>query len=339
MMLLLYLAANGNGSGASTVHVTQATTGASFVLNYLLLLCKLFRPVLSLSKGHAPTLHLAKLRAPRGGPNVAFQVLIAVLLSAAPAEKSKLAVLALTSAGEVDPAVARSLTDLVTAEVAARGYFDPISSSEIETMLGAERQRQLLGCGEDSTSCLTELAGALGAGFMLTGSLAKVGSVFQLNLSVVDTRNARTLGRSSKLARDFESLRMQVPYAVAEACGTPLPPPPSRVLPYTMIGVGAAALIGGGVVGILGLNNESLVRGELAADDTNPNVQLGPARQYRAQLANAAVQKTVALTALIAGAALVGFGIWLVPPEAPQPGQKVGLVLTGNGVAIVGTLP
>ncbi len=270
---------------------------------------------------------------------MAIHVLLTVLLAAGPAEKSKLAVLSLTSAGDVEPAVARSLTDLVTAEVDARGYFDPISSSEIETMLGAERQRQLLGCGEDSTSCLTELTGALGAGFMLTGSLAKVGGVFQLNLQVVDTRNARTLGRSSKLARDFESLRLQVPYAVAEACGTPLPAPPSRVLPYTMIGVGAGALIGGGVLGIVALNNESLVRGELAADDMNPNVQLNYAQSYRDKLSSAATQKTVALTALIAGAVLVGVGIWLIPPEAPQPGQKVGLVLTGNGLALVGTLP
>ncbi len=266
-------------------------------------------------------------------------VLMAVLLSAAPAEKSKLAVLALTSAGEVDAAVARSLTELVTAEVAARGYFDPISSSEIETMLGAERQRQLLGCGEDSTSCLTELAGALGAGFMLTGSLAKVGGVFQLNLQVVDTRNARTLGRTSKLARDFESLRMQVPYAVAEVCGTPLPPAPSRILPYTMIATGAAAVMAGGVLGILALNNESLARGELAADDMNATVVLRPAQTYRDQLARAALLKTVSLTALLAGAALVGVGLWLIPPDAPQPGQKVGLLLTGNGVAIVGTFP
>ncbi len=266
-------------------------------------------------------------------------MLMAVLVTAAPAERSKLAVLALTSAGEVDPGVARSLTDLVTAEIDARGYFDPISSSEIETMLGAERQRQLLGCGEDSTSCLAELTGALGAQYMMTGSLAKVGGVFQINLQVVDTRNARTLGRSSKLARDFESLRMQVPYAVAEACGTPLPPPPSRVLPYTMIATGAAAVMGGGVLGIIALNNESVVRGELSADDMNETVVLRPAQTYRDQLARASLQKTISLTALLAGAALVGVGLWLMPADAPQPGQKVGLVLTGNGFAIVGTFP
>ncbi len=270
-------------------------------------------------------------------------LLVAVLLTAsAPADRSKLAVLSLSSAGEVDAAVARSLTDLLTAEVDARGYFDPISSGEIETLIGAERQKQLVGgCSEDSGSCLAELAGALGAPFVMSGSLAKVGGVFQLNVQVVDTRNSRVLGRSSKLARDYESLRMQVPYAVAEACGTPLPPPPSRVLPYTMIATGGAAVIGGGVLAILALNNESLVRGELSADDdpNNRTVILKPASTYRAQLAQAQLQKTISLTALLAGAALVGVGLWLIPPDAPQPGQKVGLVFTGNGVAVAGTLP
>lgn len=273
-------------------------------------------------------------------------LLLSVLLTAAPGstaapEKPKLAIVALTAAGEIQPGVAQSITELVTAEVNARGYFDPISSAEMATMLGAERQRQLLGCSEAEGTCVTELAGALGAGFVMTGSLAKLGGVFQLNLQVVDTRNAKPLGRGSKLARDFESLRAQVPYAVAEACGTPLPPPPSRVLPYSMVGVGAAAVIGGGVLGIIGLNNESLTRGELAADDglDNTSVVLHPAQGYRDQLNRAAVQKTIALVALIAGAALVGGGILLMPGDAPQPGVRVAIVPTGNGAALVGTFP
>ena len=188
---------------------------------------------------------------------------------------------------------------------------------------------------------MTELAGALGAGFVMTGSLAKLGGVFQLNLEVMDTRTGRPLGRGSKLARDFESLRMLVPYAVAEACGTPLPRPPSRILPYSMIGVGVAAMIGGGVVGIIGLNNESVVRGELAADDGVANTVVLPnhAKDYRDQLGIAAVQKTISLVSLIAGAALIGGGLFLMPPDAPQPGQRVALIPTVNGFAVVGTLP
>ena len=111
------------------------------------------------------------------------------------------------------------------------------------------------------------------------------------------------------------------------------------MLPYTLIATGGAAVIGGGVLAILALNNESLTRGELAADDGNNPVILKPAATYRAQLAQAQLQKTISLTALLAGAALVGVGLWLNPADAPQPGQKVGLVFTGNGLAVAGTLP
>ena len=267
-------------------------------------------------------------------------MLSALLSSVLAAGKMKIAVLAFSASG-VDPTVANSVTESVTAEIAVRGYFDPMSASEIQTVLGVERQKQLLGCGEDT--CMSELAGALGAPYVMSGSLVKLEGVFQLNLQVIDSRKASSVGRSTKLVKDFESLRFQIPYAVAEACGTPLPPAPSRVLPYTMIGVGGAAVIGGGVLGILALTNEGLVRGELASDDTNRTVVLKPAQNYAQRLNDIALQKTIALSALIAGAVVLGVGIVLIPPAAPEAGVKVALVPMalpdGAGAAFVGVLP
>ena len=266
-----------------------------------------------------------------------LSVLLSSLLAAG---KLKIAVIAFAASG-VDPTVANSVTESVTAEVAVRGYFDPMSSTEMQTILGVERQKQLMGCGEDT--CMSELAGALGAPYVMSGSLVKLEGVFQLNLQVIDSRKATTIGRSTKLAKDFESLRFQIPYAVAEACGTPLPPAPSRVLPYTMIGVGGAAVIGGGVLGLIALTNEGLVRGELAADDANGNVVLKPAQHYAQRLDDIALQKTISLTALIAGAVLLGTGVFLIPPAAPEAGVKVALVPValpgGAGAALVGVLP
>ena len=208
-------------------------------------------------------------------------------------------------------------------------------------MLGAERQKQLLGCGEES--CITELAGALGAPYLMSGSLVRIEGVFQLNIQVLESAKARIIGRSTKLSKDFESLRFQIPYAVAEACGTPLPPPPSRVLPYSMIGVGGVAVVGGGVLGIVALNNESLLRGELASDDESRAVVLSTAKIYEGRLAAIALQKTVSLAALITGAALVAGGLFLVPPAAPEAGVRMALVPVpfpgGAGAALVGVLP
>lgn len=252
----------------------------------------------------------------------------------------KIAVLAFSASG-VDPTVATAVTESVTAEIAVRGYFDPISSGEVQTMLGVERQKALLGCGEEN--CMTELAGALGAPYVMSGSLVKLEGVFQINLQVIDSRKGRTTGRSTKLAKDFESLRFQIPYAVAEACGTPLPPAPSRVLPYTMVGVGGASLLGGGVLGLIALSNEGALLGELAADDASRTVVLKTAKNYSDALDTIATQKTVSLVALIAGAALVAGGLIFMPPAAPEAGVKVALVPVvlpgGAGAAFVGVLP
>lgn len=252
----------------------------------------------------------------------------------------KIAVLAFSASG-VDPTVAAAVTESVTAEVAVRGYFDPMSSSEIQTLLSVERQRQLIGCSEDN--CMTELAGALGAPYVMSGSLVKLEGVFQLNIQVIDSRKSRTTGRSTKLAKDFESLRFLIPYAVAEACGTPLPPAPSRVFPYTMVGVGGAGLLGGGVLGIMALTNEGIVKAELAADDSNRTVILSPAKTYSERLDTIATQKTISLVAVIAGAALVVGGLILIPPAAPEAGVRVSLVPMafpqGAGAVLVGVLP
>src|SRR5438477_145189 len=79
----------------------------------------------------------------------------------------------------------------------------------------------------------------------------------------VEAPVAQPLGRSTRIAQSPEGLRALVPWAVAEATGTPLPPPPSRVLPYTLVGVGAGCLIGGGVLGIQALTQEGQINGEL----------------------------------------------------------------------------
>lgn len=264
-----------------------------------------------------------------------LSTLVACALVAASPPRPRLAVTSLAAAGEVDAALASAFTESVTAEVAARGYFEPISSGEIATLLGLERQKQLFGCDE-SGACVTEIAAALGAPFVMSGSLTKLQGLFQLNLQVIDTQKARTVARSTRLAKDFESLRALIPWAVAEACGTPLPPPPSRALPITLLSVGGLSLVGGGVLGILALNADAAVKGELRTDDENPTVVLADAKSYQERFAQVALQKTLALAGLLAGAALVTLGVVLMPADV---GARVSLVPSPTGFALVGVWP
>jgi TolB-like protein len=273
---------------------------------------------------------------------IALAIVAALAAAAAPAgEKAaarpKLIVLQLQVAGGVEAGIASALTEAVTTEVSARGFFEVISSKDLETLVSVERQRQLMGCSEDSTSCLTELAGALGARFVLSGSVARLGDAFQLNLQTMDSQKAQPLGRATLIGKDLGVLREQLKYVVAEATATPIPPPPSRVFQLSLIGVGAAVLIGGGLVGIFALSQESAINRELQSGETNP-AALRSRADYRAEIdGTVRPAKTGALIAALAGAALVTAGIVLMPKEQQAVGPQVALVPSGLGAALVGS--
>ncbi len=59
---------------------------------------------------------------------------------------------------------------------------------DVQQLLGLERQRELLGCTTTSTSCIAELAGALGVDAVLTGSLARSDSGFIVSLRVLRSK-------------------------------------------------------------------------------------------------------------------------------------------------------
>jgi len=251
-------------------------------------------------------------------------------------EKPKLAVMQLSVAGGLDPQVAGALSESVTQEVASAGYFRVISAREVQTLLGFERKKQLLGCSEDSGSCLQELAGAMGARFVMSGTIAKLGDALQLSLQVLDSQKAQPVGRSVRIARDFEVLRAQLPYAVAEACGTPLPPPPSRVLPYSLMAGGGVFLLGAMVLGGDGISRDIALQRQLSPSNT----VFQPIASYRAEAQAISTEKTLALASLAVSAGLVTAGLLLNPPDvAARPAPRVALVPSGNGVALVGVLP
>jgi hypothetical protein len=81
-----------------------------------------------------------------------------------------------------------------------------ITPSEIQALLGVERQKQLLGCSDEGSSCMTELAGALGVDGLLTGTVARVGRGFQVNVKVLDTLTGATLSVVSAQAESEQEL-------------------------------------------------------------------------------------------------------------------------------------
>jgi len=263
-------------------------------------------------------------------------LILATLVGATPA-KPKLVVLELKPAGDVDAALAGALSETVAAEAAGRGFFDVISSREIGTLIDIERQKQMMGCSEEDASCFAEITGALGARFVLSGTVARLGDAYQLSLQMIDSEKARTVGRATKLANDLPALTALVPWAVAEATGTPLPPPPSRVLQYSMIGAGGLLLVAGGIIGQDALSEAREVNGQLERGRERPG-DLVTLAEYQARNEDLRSRGAVALGGVALGAALVAAGILTMPDDVPAAsGVRVTLVPGTGGLAAVGS--
>lgn len=251
----------------------------------------------------------------------------------------RLVVLDLTPGGGIDPSIASSLSEAVAAEVSRRHFFEVTSQKDVSTMLGLERQKQMLGCGDEATACASELAGAIGARFVLSGSVTRLGDAYQMNLQTIDSTKARPLGRSTRIARSLTDVRALVAWAVAEATATPPPTPPSRVLPLALIGAGAAAAVAGGVVAWQGFSAEGALMTEIQLADQRGTLTLDPAASYRQKAAAAQQAKLAGLGLAVGGALLAGLGAFLLPSAAQSGEATAALVPTGNGFALVGVLP
>lgn len=254
----------------------------------------------------------------------------------APKEKPKLLLTALTVGKDVDPAVGLGLTDAIAAEVARQGFFQVMSTSDVANLLGAERQRQLMGgCSEAAESCLAELSGAIGARFVMNGTLSRLGDSWQLTLQTLDTQKAAPLGRATRIVKDPVALKEQLPWVVADATAAPLPPPKSKVPSILLLSGGGLALVAGGLLGYQAVQREGDIKRELAAGAVNPSV-LRSRASYLEDETDLARNKTLALVLLAVGAGGIAAGYFLWPSTPAGAPVQASLVPSGNGVALVG---
>jgi hypothetical protein len=162
--------------------------------------------------------------------------------------------------------------------------------AEIRDMLGFERQRQMLGCSADE-SCLAEIGGALGVDELVTVELTLVGQGYALAGRRLDMRRARVVQSVTRRfdRRDGEELLNVVgPFieglwpdrglkagatrGIDKAVVARLNPPPlPRWAFFGTAGASAAALVGGGVMGLLAREAEKDFR-SMAARSTSQAV-------------------------------------------------------------------
>jgi len=129
---------------------------------------------------------------------VSATLVIVLSLLAAPPEKEPLKLAAPGFSGvDISEAQATFFSDHFAQQLNLRGV-QVTTSSQIGALLGFERQRQLLGCKETSGSCMAELAAALGVDGVITGSVGKFDQTYQVNVSVVSSRDGRSVSAFSR---------------------------------------------------------------------------------------------------------------------------------------------
>jgi len=111
----------------------------------------------------------------------------------------KVVVLPLLPLGGVSPETAQLLGDALAGEMRKRAGISVLTQSDIAALLGVEKTRQMLGCGE--AGCMAEIGGALGADRVVHGSLGRVGSSLIVNLSALDARKASAAASVSERLR------------------------------------------------------------------------------------------------------------------------------------------
>lgn len=219
-----------------------------------------------------------------------FLAVLPLTASAAGSGRVKVAVMDVKNVQGVQEGTAVILTDIVVSEV-AKQRVEVVSKGDISAMIGFEKEKQILGCSDDS-KCLAEVGGALGVDYMLTGQVGLIGSRYRISLLLVDSRKAKVAARSARFCdRNEDALAQAAQETVAElmaaiprreaapvaaapapapaprpvAAGTvaagpaAAPPvaeavatrPPNRTAAWITLGASGACLAGGVVVGLM----------------------------------------------------------------------------------------
>ncbi len=111
-------------------------------------------------------------------------------------EKTKVAVMELSATATLPADLVASLSGVIAETLDRLGAFAAISSQDIVRLLNFEAQKQQLGCSD--MACIAEIGGALGADYLVTGSLTQTGEVVLVQLQLANISAARIEHRVSR---------------------------------------------------------------------------------------------------------------------------------------------
>ena len=263
-------------------------------------------------------------------------LLTAVLISATP----HTLVLMPFQGAQIDPQLISFSSEHLAQSLNSNG-FEVLTPQTVSTMLGLERQKQMLGCSDAATSCLAELSGALGADAVISGTMAKLGKAFHLDVRILNPADGKTLALGRAQASSEEKL-IEALDAAAASLVLQLRPEAAPVAPKSGPGIAFwAPVIGGAVAAGTG----AVLLG-IAVDNVNALQKPGgdellTLEAARNQLRSAELLRGIGIGLISAGALSIAAGALFGRNSEPPSTVQVTLVPTSGGamVGVQGALP
>ncbi len=293
----------------------------------------------------------------RSWPSPLLALVTLATLAGAPAQaagKIRVVVLNVSTTDARLKALAESVSEQILTELGHVRSLDLVGTSDMATMVGLERQKAMMGCGEQSSECMAEISSALGAPWVLTGTLGRAGKATRIDLKLIRARDGRATYRDGRNFNEesetFDLVTAMLKGLVAElgatsdataapampGATTPAPVdsaptisqpgPPLRWQPWATVGAGGVALVVGGVVAGLAVQDALALQvpGSMASRDGLAAERLGNSANAR-----------VAAGSVVAGlgvAALAGGLAWAL---LGQPGGSgAAVVVAPSGVTV-----
>jgi hypothetical protein len=246
-------------------------------------------------------------------------LLLVLSASASAAELPAVMVLNIKAEEQASPGLAAILTELVLQGVHDQQQLRVVGQKDVSQMLSLEQQKQLAGCTD--TSCIVEIAGALGTKYTIDGTVGIVGSSNVLSLTLLDTSKATVVSRKTAIIKgEREQLLGSVAKLLRELL-EPLSLPTGQRKQSTEATVQAESYpmnpyklwghvgVWGGL-GMLGLGGTFSALNKKAVDDYNTGKNLSTAKD------DIGTFRPLAITAYTVGGLLIASGVtlWILSP-------------------------
>lgn len=139
--------------------------------------------------------------------------LLVALADPAPAPPQSILVLDLV-ATDVSDGNARLLTGMLTDKVAARSHMKTLGQEDMRRVVQFNADKAAMGC--DTSSCLAEMASAMGVDYIVFGDVGKLGNTYVIQLRLFDAKRNDAVSRASRQGASIDEVRDNVDAAVGE---------------------------------------------------------------------------------------------------------------------------